>query len=197
MNYVFAFIAAYLLGSVSIGILLGKRKYKTDVRLKGSGNAGATNVARVFGLNAGLITFLGDAVKTFIALYIGSLLAGDMGVVVSGIGCLIGHCWPVFFGFKGGKGVTVSAATSLWLDWRIFLILVATFFLVYLICKIVSLCSIVAAVMYPLAMLVLGGYNPVFFILSVFVTLYVCFMHRSNIKRLLNGTESKFKPKKN
>ncbi len=195
MNYILAFIAAYLLGSVSIGILLGKSRFKTDVRTQGSGNAGATNVARVFGMNAGLLTFLGDAVKTFLALFAGRLFAGDIGVVVAGIGCLIGHCWPIFFGFKGGKGVTVSAATSLWLDWRLFLILVATFFIVYLICKIVSVCSIAAALMYPLAMFVLGGFPAVYFILAVFVTLYVCYMHRSNIKRIFNGTETRFKPK--
>ncbi len=108
---------------------------------------------------------------------------------------MLGHCWPLYFGFKGGKGVTVGASTSLWLDWRLFLILVATFFIVFLICKIVSVCSIAAAIMYPAAILMLGGFSIYYFLLGLFVFALVVFQHRTNIKRLLNGTEERFRPK--
>jgi len=140
---------------------------------------------------------LGDAAKTFAALFIGSLLAGEAGVALAAVGCLAGHCWPLYFGFKGGKGVTVGAATSLWLDWRLFLILVSTFVIAYLICRIVSVCSIAAALMYPVAILLLGGFSLYYLLLGIFVFCFVTFMHRSNIKRLFNGTEGRFRPKGN
>ncbi len=197
MDYIISLVAGYLLGSISVGILLGRSQFKADVRSRGSGNAGATNVARVFGLGAGLATFLGDAAKTFAALFIGSLLAGEAGVALAAVGCLAGHCWPLYFGFKGGKGVTVGAATSLWLDWRLFLILVSTFVIAYLICRIVSVCSIAAALMYPVAILLLGGFSLYYLLLGIFVFCFVTFMHRSNIKRLFNGTEGRFRPKGN
>ncbi len=195
MGYIISLVAGYLLGSISVGILLGRSQFKSDVRTQGSGNAGATNVARVFGLNAGLATFLGDAVKTLAALLIGSLLADKAGVALAAVGCLVGHCWPLYFGFKGGKGVTVGAAISLWLDWRLFLILVGTFIIVYLICKIVAVCSIAAAIMYPIAILFLGGFSIYYLLLGIFVFALVTFMHRSNLKRIFNGTEAKFRPK--
>ncbi len=195
MNYIISIVIGYLLGSISIGVLLGRSQFKSDIRNKGSGSSGATNVARVFGLNAGLTTLLGDALKTLAALLIGSLLAGEGGVALAAVGCLIGHCWPVYFGFKGGKGVSVGAAISLWIDWRLFLILIATFITVYLLCKIVSVCSIVAAIMFPVASALLGGFSLYYMLLAVFVFMLITFMHRSNIKRLINGTEGKFKPK--
>ncbi len=189
---ILALLAGYLLGSVSVAILLTRRLPKGDVRKQGSGNAGATNVARVYGIWVGLATLVGDGVKTALAMFLGSLLAGGPGIVVAAFGCLMGHCFPLYFGFKGGKAVSVSAAIALFLDWRLLLILVAVFFLTFLLSKRVSVCSMTAAVAYPLGMLILGGFPWYTLALGCFITLFVIFMHRENLKRLLKGTEPRF-----
>ncbi|MBO4331366.1 MAG: glycerol-3-phosphate acyltransferase, partial [Oscillospiraceae bacterium] len=103
----------YLIGSLSIAVIYTKIKYRRDVRTQGSGNAGATNVARVFGLGAGLLTFAGDGLKTAAAMLLGRFIAGEPGFIAAGAACLIGHAWPVFFGFKGGKGIACSTAVLL------------------------------------------------------------------------------------
>ena len=187
-----ALLVGYLLGSVSVAVLLTKRLPKGDVRKQGSGNAGATNVARVYGVWVGLATLVGDGLKTALAMYLGSLLAGEPGMVIAAFGCLMGHCFPLYFGFKGGKAVCVSAAIGLFLDWRFFLILVAVFFLTFLLTRRVSVCSMTAAVAYPLGMLVLGCFPWYTLALGCFITVFVIFMHRENLKRLLKGTEPKF-----
>ena len=189
---ILALLAGYLLGSVSVAILLTRRLPKGDVRKQGSGNAGATNVARVYGIWVGLATLVGDGVKTALAMFLGSLLAGGPGIVVAAFGCLMCHCFPLYFGFKGGKAVSVSAAIALFLDWRLLLILVAVFFLTFLLSKRVSVCSMTAAVAYPLGMLILGGFPWYTLALGCFITLFVIFMHRENLKRLLKGTEPRF-----
>ena len=187
-----ALLAGYLLGSVSAAVLITKRLPRGDVRKQGSGNAGATNVARVYGIGVGLLTLLGDGVKTALAMYLGSLIAGEPGMVIAAFGCLMGHCFPLYFGFKGGKAVSVSAAIGLFLDWRFFLILVVVFFLTFLLTKRVSVCSMAAAVAYPLGMLALGCFPWYTLALGCFITVFVIFMHRENLKRLLKGTEPKF-----
>ena len=189
-------IAGYLLGSVSVAVLLCRRFYGADVRTLGSGNAGATNVARVFGMKAGVLTFAGDALKTGAAMLAGWLLLGTLGKCIGACACIVGHSWPVFFGFRGGKGVTVSAAAALLLDIRLFLTIVAVFFIVFYFSRTVSLCSMSAAVAYPIAMVLLGHRELPMVLTGIFVTVMVCFLHRGNIKRLLNGTEGKFQPKK-
>ena len=191
--YVIAAAAAYLLGSVSVSVLLTKLVFHNDVRSQGSGNAGATNVARVFGMGAGVITLFGDVAKTVIAMLIGKWLAGDTGLAVAGSACLIGHCWPVYFRFKGGKGVSVGAAVGAMIDWRIILVLVAVFFLTFAICRIVSVCSMACAVTLPLACLVLAVPTPQL-VLGILTGILVFFMHRGNLVRLFRGEEKKFKP---
>ena len=191
--YVIAAVAAYLLGSVSVSVLLTKLVFHNDVRSQGSGNAGATNVARVFGMGAGVITLFGDVAKTVIAMLIGKWLAGDTGLAVAGAACLIGHCWPVYFRFKGGKGVSVGAAVGAMIDWRIILVLVAVFFLTFAICRIVSVCSMACAVTLPLACLVLAVPTPQL-VLGILTGILVFFMHRGNLVRLFRGEEKKFKP---
>ena len=106
-------ILGYLIGSVSLSIVLSNLLYHRDVRTQGSGNAGATNAARVFGLSAGVLTFLGDFLKTLLALWLGKLLAGENGILAAGALALLGHCFPVYFHFKGGKGVSCGAAIAL------------------------------------------------------------------------------------
>jgi len=189
-------ICGYLLGSVSAAVLITRDKDGNDVRSKGSGNAGATNVARVYGLWVGLATLAGDGVKTAVSMLIGKLLLGFPGIIAAAFACLIGHCFPLYFGFKGGKAVSVSAAIALFLDWRFLIYLLAVFFLTFLFARRVSVCSMVAAVSFPFGMLIFGGI-PVFhwygLALGIFITLFVVFLHRGNIKRLINGTEPEFK----
>ena len=113
MELVLSAVIAYLLGSVCASIPLSKRCMGEDIRQKGSGNAGATNAARVFGLKAGLVTLALDMAKTVAAMLIGKVLAGVTGEALSGAMCIIGHCFPLYFGFRGGKGVSVGAGLGL------------------------------------------------------------------------------------
>lgn len=113
MTYIIIVLIAYLLGSFCASIPLSKRVYGGDVREKGSGNAGATNMARVYGMKAGIATFMLDAVKTAAAMLIGAAIGGEAGKALAGAACIVGHCWPVYFSFRGGKGVSVGAALGL------------------------------------------------------------------------------------
>ena len=195
LKYAIILIAGYLLGSISVAVLFTRSRFGSDVRKQGSGNAGATNVARVFGMNAGLVTLAGDMCKTALPGLIGYLLAGHSGLALGCLGCLIGHCWPVFFDLKGGKGVSVSACIALLLDWRLFLIVVAWFFLMFLICRRVSLCSITAGLLFPLVYYLFRHSLDAGFVLCCMVPIIVCWQHRGNIARLVKGTEPPFKPK--
>lgn len=195
LKYILIVVCGYLLGSISSSVLISKGLYRMDIRTKGSGNAGATNMARIFGMASGLLTLGGDALKTVAAVFLGGWLAGGNGAALGGAACVIGHCWPVFFRFKGGKGVTVGAVVALMIDWRIFLILAATFFAVFLASQIVSLCSVTVAFLLPVLCFVFQ-IPTAQCILGVFTGLLVIFQHRSNIVRLLHGEEKKFRPGK-
>ncbi len=188
-------IIAYLLGSINLAVIITKFVMKDDVREKGSGNAGATNVARVFGMKFGVVTLLGDVLKTLIATLVGNLLLGDVGITIACIGCLFGHCWPVFFGFKGGKGIAVGAAIIAVTDWRVLIFSLTVFVIVVAITKMISAGSVCAAASFPIALLFFG---PIWYKLALafFAAVMVIFLHRANIKRILNGTESKFNFKK-
>lgn len=193
-NYVLIVVLGYLFGSISSSILLSRRLYNTDIRTRGSGNAGATNVARVFGFKSGLLTFGCDACKTVAAMLIGLALGGDNGLALAGAACLIGHCWPVFFKFKGGKGVTVGAVIALMIDWRVFLIGMVGFFLLFALSQIVSVSSMGGAVLLATLSFAFGCSLPRC-LLAVFTAVLVIFQHRSNIVRLLHHTEPKFRAK--
>ena len=193
VGYLIAAVAGYLLGSVSVSVLLTKFAFRKDVRTQGSGNAGATNVARFFGMGAGVITLLGDVLKTVISMLLGRWLGGDIGFAVAVVACLVGHCWPVYFHFKGGKGVSVGAAVGLMIDWRLILVLLAVFFLSFALCRIVSVGSINCAVALPVTCALLHVSTPQL-VLGIITGVVVFLMHRANIARLLKGTEPKFKP---
>ncbi len=188
---VLCIILGYLLGSVSVSILVSKNLFHDDVRNHGSGNAGATNVARVFGLKAGFLTFLGDFLKSVLSMWLGKLLAGDTGLALAGAACLIGHCFPVFFRFRGGKAVSAGAAVGLMLDWRLFLISIAVFLIVAFLFKIASVASMSGAIAQAAAAFLFTGSLPLI-LLAVFTAILVVFMHRSNIRRLIAGTEPQF-----
>lgn len=193
-KYLLIIIGSYLLGSISFSVIMS-RFLGGDVRKKGSGNAGATNMARVYGMTAGLATLALDAAKAVVCTVVGAKLLGDVGIALAGAACIIGHCFPVFYGFKGGKGVSVGAALAFMIDWRAFIAVIAVFLICVLISKKVSLGSICSS-----SSIVIFG--PLFgvsvpkLLLGVFGAALIVIQHRSNIKRLLNGTEADFKPAK-
>ena len=183
---------SYLLGSINSGVLVSRLFKNDDVRTKGSGNAGATNVARVYGFKYGLVTLGGDVLKAIISGILGKLLFGDPGQVIACAACMIGHAWPVFFEFKGGKGVSVGAGIIAVLDWRVLVIAVSIFLVVVLITRYVSLGSMLAAISFPILLAIMS--SPLWYqeLLAVWVACIIVFLHRANIKRLLTHTESKF-----
>ena len=191
--YALLALGSYLLGCISLSIMLSKKMYGSDVRGMGSGNAGATNMARVFGLNAGIVTLIADAFKAAVAMFVGNLLFGELGICVAGIASLLGHCYPVLYGFKGGKGVSVGVAVAFAIDWKVGLFIVVCFFIVAFITKKVSPSSIAGAVGIVVASLIFKVSTPEL-VLAVFGCILVIYRHKENIKRLIAGTEPNFKP---
>ena len=195
MKIILIALIAYLLGSFCASIPLSRRCCGGDVRLYGSGNAGATNMARVYGLKAGLATLLLDMLKTVAAMLLGEYFMGGAGKAVAGAFCIIGHCFPLYFEFRGGKGVSVGAALGLMTGLPVLGIIMAVFFTTAAISRKVSLGSVTAAVSLPLAAwLTLAGEEII--MMNVFSAARVVFMHRGNISRLIKGTEPDFHPKK-
>ena len=193
-KYLLIIIGSYLIGSISFSVIMS-RLMGGDVRKKGSGNAGATNMARVFGMTAGLLTLLLDALKAVLCAWVGDMLLGDVGLSIAGAACLLGHCFPIYYGFKGGKGVSVGGALALMIDWRVFIAVMTVFFICVFATKKVSLGSVCATTSICL-------FGPIFAIalpkllLGIFGTILIDFQHRGNIKRLINGTEPDFRPAK-
>jgi len=191
--YILLALGSYLLGCVSLSILVSKKVYGSDVRSMGSGNAGATNMARVFGMNAGLLTLLADTVKAAIAMFVGHLMFGDLGVAVAGIASLLGHCFPVLYGFKGGKGVSVGLAVGFAVDWKVGVFICVVFAIVAVLTKKVSPASVSAAASIVVASLIFRVSTPKL-VLAIFGAVLVIWRHKENIKRLIAGTEPNFKP---
>jgi len=186
-------IAGYLLGSVSTSVLLSRFLFREDVRAQGSGNAGATNMARVYGMLPGIAVLLLDGLKAYIACAIGKALLGDLGFCLAGCTCIIGHCYPVFFKFSGGKGVSVGAILALLLDYRVFLAVLVLFIALFAAAKIVSLCSVSCAVAIPILSVLFRLSTPRI-VLAAFIAVLVVYRHRENIRRLIRGEEKQFKP---
>lgn len=195
MQYGLIALVAYLLGSISTSVVLSKWVFRSDVRKQGSGNAGATNVARNFGMKAGVATLLGDMLKTIVAMSLGVWLGGEVGKAVSGIACLLGHFYPVFFGFKGGKGISVGAVVAAFVGWRHFAFVVVMFVIGFAVTRIVSVGSVLAAVGLPVALAIFGGSKPDM-VLGIVGAILVVWMHHQNILRLTRGEEKKFQPKR-
>lgn len=195
LKYAIIAVIAYLLGSVSVAVLLTRDALGNDVRKHGSGNAGATNVARVFGLKSGIVTLAGDMVKAALSGLAGKLIGGEAGLAVACLACLAGHCFPVFFGFKGGKGVSVAGCIALLLDWRFFLALVAWFAIMAILSRRVSFASCTSALVYPLLYWHFNRGMSIQLAVCIIMALIVLIMHRGNIARLIHGTEPEFKTK--
>ncbi|HZJ74955.1 MAG TPA: glycerol-3-phosphate 1-O-acyltransferase PlsY [Clostridia bacterium] len=210
MSFLFFFvlIISYLLGSVNFGIIISKLIHKRDIRAFGSGNAGATNVYRTFGAKSGIIVLFGDMAKGILAILAARFAIKYFGVAdytlyFAGLLCVLGHMFPVFFKFKGGKGVATTTGIVLLTEPMVFIIVFITFFLVVFLFKYVSLASIVAAAAYTLGVMVLVCIEqPVLemliirIVVSFIIGSLIIFSHRENIKRIKNGTERKFNIKR-
>lgn len=191
-------LLGYLLGCLNGSVMVSHFIIKDDVRQHGSGNAGLTNFYRTYGARYALGVILFDMGKTVLACVIGGVafryLFADwtLGVLVGGLGCELGHVFPVFFGFKGGKGI-LSGGTLVWLlDWRMGLIAWGLFALLWLVTRYVSLGSVAAAVSMPVSTWFLFGGSVLYTLLAVLIAALVVWCHRENIRRLLQGEERKF-----
>ncbi len=197
---IFATVAvSYILGSVNTAVILSKALYREDIRTKGSGNAGMTNMMRTYGKGPAALTLLGDMLKALLGMIAGTLILGINGAYLAGLFCVIGHVFPIFCRFKGGKGVASSAMVVLYIDWRVFLLMLVMFVLIVWGTKFLSLGSIICMALTPLILFKFDIYpadRPIRLFLSMAMAALVIFMHRSNISRLMDGTESKFKFKK-
>lgn len=204
-----AALLGYLLGSVNSAVILSKLVYKKDIRLQGSGNAGMTNMQRIYGKKAALFTFLGDFCKGIVAVLLGRLLLGVFasaslhGACIAGAFAVIGHNWPLYFGFKGGKGVLTTFSVMIIIAPLPTLVAFGIFLITVILTKYVSLGSLLAAVSLPVVVFFLGdvlctqrGLGPVFY-LSLFVVVLIIARHHANIRRLLQGKESKLSLHKN
>ena len=205
--YIIVAIIAYLIGSVNFSILISKKMAGFDVREKGSGNAGTTNMLRSVGKKAAAITLICDILKgvvsIVIAIIVGNIVKNldrEFLLQIAGIAVVIGHTFPIFFGFKGGKGVATSLGVLLMSNWQIGLICLVFALVLMALTRMVSLGSCGAAVLFPVLTLFInqhyivlteGKSGRVYFVYSVILAIIVLYNHRSNIKRILNGTENK------
>ena len=204
-------ILSYLLGSLNFGVILSKGIEKDDVREHGSGNAGTTNMLRNYGKKLAIFTILGDMIKVAIAIGLSFLIVKltnvydliseanvDADMLIksfSGFFCVLGHIFPCFFKFKGGKGVATAGGMVFIVDWKIALILLTIFIIIVAVTKYVSLGSIIIALLYPI-LIYLFYKSLVLTIIALIFTLIVIVAHRSNIKKLINHSENKINLKK-
>ena len=207
MEYVIMAIVAYLIGSINFSVLISKKKAGYDIREKGSGNAGTTNMLRNLGKKYAAITLVCDILKGIVAICIAIIvgkimkdLNGALLVQVAGIAVVLGHTFPIFFGFKGGKGVATSLGILLLTNWQIGLICLVFAVVIIALSRMVSMGALAAAILFPvltifffcLYYIVQGtGLGNGYFIYSVILAVIVAFNHRENIKRILNGTENR------
>lgn len=201
--YIIIAIIAYLIGSVNFSVIISKRMAGFDVRQKGSGNAGTTNMLRSVGKEAALVTLICDILKGIVAIVIAIIIGAiwqDLDkallVQIAALLVVIGHTFPIFFQFKGGKGVATSLGVLLMINWKIGLICLVFALVLIALTRMVSLGSVGAAILYPVLVLFIDTNFTVsegtgYFVFSVILALIVAFNHRSNIKRILSGTENK------
>ncbi len=193
MNLLF-FILSYFIGNFTAAYILGKVLLNKDIRKMGSGNAGATNALRSFGPVIGVTTLLMDLLKGVLALYLADKFGSQYSVYYAAVGVILGHNWPVFFGFKGGKGIATSAGVLIYLDIRIFAIVIAVFIITVAISKYVSLGSVLAAASAPICSYILTfKTKPYTFYVILLLAIIAIYKHRTNIVRLLNKTENRIK----
>lgn len=199
--YLIIIITAYLLGNISTSYIVAKRLAGVDIRTQGSGNAGSTNVLRTLGKKAGALTFIGDVLKGLIAVLIARFIAYGANLddttcaYLAVVAVVLGHNYPVFLGFKGGKGVATSLGSMLGMNPLVALSCLGFFIIIVAITKYVSLGSILGIGLSPIIMMI--NHNTKGVLVTLFLAISVAITHRENIKRLLNGTERKLGQKKN
>ena len=208
LSYIIVAIAAYLIGSISFSVIISKKFAGFDVREKGSGNAGATNMLRSVGKKAAVLTLICDVLKGVVAILF-AIIVGAIAknsdkallVQIAGILVVIGHTFLIFFGFKGGKGVATSLGVVLMTNWKIGLICLVFALVLMALTRMVSMGSVGAAVLFPVLTLFIHTNYTIsegssYLIYSIILALIVAFNHRSNIQRILSGTENKLSFKK-
>ena len=208
-SYIIIAIVAYLIGSINFSVILSKKMAGFDVREKGSGNAGTTNMLRSVGKKAAALTLLCDVLKGVVSIgiaWIVGKIANDVDsallVQIAGILVVVGHTYPIFFGFKGGKGVATSLGVLLMTNWQIGLICLTFAIVIMALSRKVSLGSIGAAILFPILTIFTNSHFIVeangfkYLVYSLILAAIVVFNHRENIKRLLNGNENTLSFKK-
>ena len=190
LKWILVLVVSYLLGCIQTGVIISGAQH-VDIRAHGSKSTGTTNVFRVLGAKASLVTFVGDVLKGALACLLGLWLLGNTGASLAGIAVVLGHMYPVFYKFKGGKGVATSLGTSLVLNPLLGLILLAVSAVGIAITHVVSIFSIVSLVAFGLINPFLCKGDVAEIIYSIVLALLVVWAHRTNIKRLLSGTENK------
>lgn len=206
LAYIIVAIIAYLIGSINFSIILSKKMAGFDVREKGSGNAGTTNMLRSIGKKAAGITLVCDILKGVIsigiAIIVGNIIQGldkALLVQIAGVFSIVGHTFPIFFGFKGGKGVATSLGVLIMTNWQIGLICLVFALVLMALTQMVSLGSVAAAILFPVLTIFISNHYIVsgnYIIYSIILAIIVVFNHRENVKRLLNGTENRISLKK-
>lgn len=198
LNFIGVIILSYLFGSVPWSLVIGKVFFHKDIRTEGSGNLGGTNAGRVLGKKVGIIVIILDALKAFFSMLLASFIAKDA-IIYAGLACCIGHCFPIFAQFKGGKAVATAFGFFLGIAtfinhqyfYQFFLPLLVFLVSLYL-CRMVSLSSMIGLGSGIIISFLIG--NPISITLSIFVLwLFVVYRHHANIERIKNGTESKIK----
>jgi acyl phosphate:glycerol-3-phosphate acyltransferase len=196
VQIILVLVLAYLLGSIPSGLIIGKVFYKTDIRQHGSGNLGGTNTFRTLGVKAGMVVTLADILKGTLAASLPFLLHVDMNPLLAGILAVIGHTYPIFAGFRGGKAVATSGGVILFSAPYMFITVLVIFFISLYISKYVSLSSMIAgitAVLFAIVTGIIREWDIPLLIVVFLLASFVIYRHRANIKRIMNKTEPKIK----
>jgi acyl phosphate:glycerol-3-phosphate acyltransferase len=189
--YIIVILLAYLLGSIPSGLIIGKLFYGKDIREHGSGNLGGTNTFRTLGVKAGLVVSIADILKGTLAAALPALLDVELHPLIVGVIAVIGHMYPIFANFRGGKAVATSAGVLLFYAPPMFLIMLVIFFICLYVTKYVSLSSILAAIAAVIYSLIAWD-TPLIIVVSI-LAFFVIYRHRANLKRIMNKTEPKIK----
>ncbi|WP_066193603.1 MULTISPECIES: glycerol-3-phosphate 1-O-acyltransferase PlsY [Gracilibacillus] len=189
MEYIIFILLAYLLGSIPTGLIIGKVGYQKDIREHGSGNLGATNTFRVLGLKAGIIVIVVDILKGTLAATLPILFHADVYPLAIGVFAVIGHMFPLFARFKGGKAVATSAGVILGVNPLVFVIMIASFLVILYVTKYVSLSSMLTGIITIIVTLVQQDIG--LMVVTSLLTAVVIYRHKANIRRIIDKTEPK------
>lgn len=183
-------VVSYLVGSVNFAVIFSRLFLHKDIRTMGSGNAGTTNALRVLGVKRTIPVFLGDILKGVLAAIIGSWMGQD-GQLIALFFAILGHTFPLYYGFRGGKGILSTAAWIAVFDWRILAVVLLAFIVVVSLSRLVSLGSITAAALVPVLMLILHPSPWWYTLVALVLCCGIIWLHRGNIRRLIDGTEGR------